>query len=99
MKKSKCCNAQATLSRYQYICHCCSKPCDLVEENGIKTTKLYTKYLLVGEYGADTVEITAKVSDDKITLKTGYGRDFKFYNSDKEKAKKIINLMLEATKL
>jgi hypothetical protein len=62
-------------------------------------THIYTKYSLED----DSLKIFAKVSKDKITFKPEFDcRDenrFTFIKSDKEKVKKILTLMLEATNL
>lgn len=68
----------------------------------IKIVEVYKKFNFIDEY--NKVEIFAKVSTDKITIRPpkycrGNGKDFQFINSDKNKAKAIINLMLEACKL
>jgi hypothetical protein len=72
--------------------------CDPAMEkpNNIKISKVNEKYFLENE----GIKIFAEIVDNKITIYPEYGeKKFIFINSDKEKAKKILNLMLEATKL
>ena len=60
-----------------------------------KLTELYKKFHLSDE----GINLYAKVSEDKITLRTyNKKKEFIFTRSEKERVKKICNLILEVIK-
>lgn len=72
MKKSKCCNAQATVSRYQYICHKCKEECSLADEKITKEEifkKITPKEDSMREFGELLAEILAKHENDINNIK------------------------------
>lgn len=74
------------------------------ENTGTEVKKNYAKYTLHKSYTEkggvpQKIVIEAKVSKDRITLKPISGTQFLFRNSDRVKAKHVIELMLDAMKL